>query len=402
VFVLSRHGDRSPISVVPTEFNDTRIRWNCSLANPSRSLTTDKTLDSATGSYFLYADNDEGIFGSENGSPWHGNCQSGQLTRIGGEMCTRMGAGMRDIYVDKFHLLPDVLTKDNLKDTIYVRSTDIPRTRESLTSVLEGLYPADRRQGVYIPVTVYPQSIEYIAPNNIKCPRIEEVMIANVMNNKDWWKKFMSVKDILDEINNIAGTKGDSTFDNNVTVSAWSDVFRARSCHNLPYPCTPDGKTCVTQDMVDAIIDVGTWETSQIYAGDEIARLGAGSIFADISKFFEDRVSSGKGPKYIHYSAHDVSISVFIAGYTGTCDIDPAYASSVRVELWQTGEGQYAVQTIYNNNVIRAPECDSDMCPLDQYLNMIKSRLTINDVKKECARQNKTLNEFENLFLFDF
>ena len=102
-----------------------------------------------SGEYFQYANVDEGLYGDE--SIWHGNCQLGQLTEVGGEMCTRMGAGLRSVYVDKYQFLPETLTNENLKDTLYIRSTDVARARESLTSIMEGLYPGDTRRGVYIP-----------------------------------------------------------------------------------------------------------------------------------------------------------------------------------------------------------------------------------------------------------
>jgi len=297
---------------------------------------------------------------------------------------------MRQIYVDKFHLLPDKLTSDS-SDVLYLRSTDVPRARESLLSILEGLYPADSRNGVYLPVNVYATENEYIAPNLARCPRIKELLVQNVVNNTEWMKKFMEVKDIVDKVNEIAGTKN-TTFDDGYSVGCWSDVFRARECHNMPYPCAADGKTCVTQDMVDAIVDLGNWQNAHLYAGDEFGLLGAGPVFVDVSKSFASRVSTGKGPKYIHYSAHDTTLYAIIAGLKIESD-NVAYASSIRMELWQTSSGSsptYAVRMIYNNKVLRPPECESDMCPLEQFQNMVTSRLAIRDVARQCAPRTKS------------
>ena len=157
----------------------------------------------------------------------------------------------------------------------------------------------------------------------------------------------------------------------------------------MPYPCSKDGQTCVTQDMADSICDVDFWDSCNAYIGDETNRLSGGPFFMDVSDFFTERVNSGKGPRYIHYSAHDSTIATVLAGlkYDGGF---PPYASSMRFELWQTASGsspQYAVQIIYNNKVIRPPECSADMCPLNEFLGMISSRLTIHDVVKECARR---------------
>jgi len=300
-------------------------------------------------------------------------------------MCTRMGAGMRQIYVDKFHLLPETLTSANT-DVLYLRSTDVSRTRESLLSVLEGLYPANTRHSVYLPITVYRSSTDYISPNVAKCPRVYQLVMDNV-NSSEWKSKYQSVKDVLDSINDIAGTKGDSTFDDGFSVIGWNEVFRARGCHSMPYPCTPDGKTCVTQEMVDAILEVGKWQAAHMYYGEELYRLVLAPIMDDILKSFDSRISTGKGPKYIHYSGHDSILFPLVAALNGDLDLPP-YASSIRIELWQTSDSSYGVQMIYNNKALRPQECQSDTCPYDQFQNMIKSRLTIHDVRRECLMES--------------
>jgi len=386
VFVLSRHGDRSPLYAIPNEFKDKRIVWNCTLPIPLRALTSDKSLSAGSGIYIIYEKYGTGIFGVEQ--VWNGNCQTGQLTQVGGEMCTRMGAGFRNVYVNKFQLLPETLTQSDADSMIHLRCTDFVRTRDSLASVMEGLYPTDKRPGVYIPVSIIPVSTDYLHPNSGSCPRLGQLVANNTYKNAEWMQHFNDVKPILDKVNLIGGSKGSSIFDDNYTVDGWADVLHSRECHGLPFPCTEDGKTCVTQDMADALYQADNWNAAHEYAGDETARLASGPIFTDIANYFATRISTGKGPRYIHYSAHDSTVSSLLAGlkYDGGF---PPYASSVRFELWQTQEGsspQYGVQMIYNNKLIRPPECSDDMCPYNQFQGMISSRLTIRDKDKECAR----------------
>jgi len=385
-FVLSRHGDRSPLYALPKEYDDKRIYWNCTLPTPMRSLTSNKTLSDGAGIYFLYEQYGTGIFGKQE--VWNGNCQTGQLTQIGGEMCTRMGAGLRSVYVDKFHLLPETLTQKDA-DMIHLRTTDFVRTRESLASLMEGLYPTDKRLGVYLPVSIIPVSTDYLHPNVGSCARLGQLIVSNTQKSTEWMRRFASVKAVLDKVNEIGGTQHNSVFDDNYTVDGWADVLHARECHGKPYPCTADGKTCITQDMADTLYEVDNWDCCNMYLGDETQRLAAGPFFVDVATAFTNRASTGKGPRYIHYSAHDSTIATVLAAlkYDGGF---PPYASTVRFELWQTQGGsspQYAVQMIYNNNVIRPPECSSDMCPLNQFQSMVSSRLTIHDKVKECARQ---------------
>jgi len=386
VFVLSRHGDRSPLYALPKEYEDKRIVWNCSLQTPWRSLTSDKTLSSGSGIYFLYENYGTGIFGVDE--VWNGNCMTGQLTELGGEMCTRMGAGLRNVYIDKFHLLPDSL-KPSDADLIHLRTTDFTRTRESLAALMEGLFPTDKRLGVYLPVSIIPVSTDYLHPNVASCPRLGQLVVNNTMKNEEWMRRFNVVKPILDKVNEIGGTKGSGTWDDNYTCGNWADTLHSRECHKKPFPCSEDGKTCITDEMADALYEVDNWQCCNAYVGDETGRLAAGPFFVDIANYFKTMVSTGKGPKYIHYSGHDSTIATVLAAlhYDGGF---PPYASTVRFELWQTQDGaspQYAVQIIYNNRLIRPPECSSDTCPYTQFVGMVDSRLTIRDKKAECARQ---------------
>jgi len=382
-FVLSRHGDRSPLYAIPNEFKDERIVWNCTLATPVRALTSDKTLTSGSGIYYLYENYGTGIFGRQE--VWNGNCQTGQLTKLGGEMCTRMGAGLRNVYVDKYQLLPDTLTPETA-NLVHLRTTDFARTRESLASVMEGLYPTDKRAGVYLPVTIIPVSTDYLHPNAGCCVRLGQLVTNNTINNPEWMSRFNSVKTIIDKINVIAGTRGSSIFDDNYTVDGWADVLHSRECHNLPFPCNEDRSVCVTQEMADAIYPVNDWESCNQYMGDETSKLAAGPFFVDINDAFTAMATTGKGPKYIHYSAHDSTVAMVLAALKFDGGFPP-YASTVRFELWQTGDNQYAVQMVYNNQVIRPPDCSNAMCPFNEFQAMVNSRLTIRDKTAECARK---------------
>lgn len=338
------------------------------------------------GLYYLYDEHGTGVFGDN--SSWNGNCEAGQLTALGGEMCTRMGAGLREIYVDKYHFLPEALEPGDA-EMLYLRTTDFVRTRESLASLMEGLYPADRRQGVYLPVHVVATDADYMHPNVVACPRLAQLVERNTVGSAEWMAHFARVRGVLARINALVGTANMSGFDSAYTVDTWADILHARECHNMPYPCARDGRTCVTQDMVDALAAAGEWEAAHLYAGDEAQRLSGGPFFMDLARLFAARVARGTGARYYHYSAHDSTIDTVVSALKVDGGFPP-YASTVRFELWQTAPAPapaYAVQMIYNNRVLRPPECSTDMCPLNEFLAMVNTRLTIRNKDLECARR---------------
>ncbi|KAI9255976.1 histidine phosphatase superfamily [Sporodiniella umbellata] len=71
-----------------------------------------------------------------------GSCYYGQLTNMGRAKMSSLGVRLREAYIDKLKYLPDVFDEE----TVYIRSTDYPRTRESVQQLIAGgLYPADKR-----------------------------------------------------------------------------------------------------------------------------------------------------------------------------------------------------------------------------------------------------------------
>ncbi|KAJ1960384.1 hypothetical protein H4R35_007550, partial [Dimargaris xerosporica] len=66
------------------------------------------------------------------------SCAYGQLTDIGRDSLTRLGAAFRNIYVDQLGYLPRLHTNPNL---LYLRCSEYTRTFESLHQLLTGLYP---------------------------------------------------------------------------------------------------------------------------------------------------------------------------------------------------------------------------------------------------------------------
>lgn len=72
-----------------------------------------------------------------------GTVNSGMLTKHGVEQLLEVGKTLRGIYVDKTKFLSPNLDPNE----IYVRSTDFDRTLQSAMSLLNGLYPLEKRNG---------------------------------------------------------------------------------------------------------------------------------------------------------------------------------------------------------------------------------------------------------------
>jgi Histidine phosphatase superfamily (branch 2) len=64
----------------------------------------------------------------------------GQLTDTGRQTMARLGAHIRSVYVDKLGFLPSTWSQTAV-ESFYLRSSNFPRTFESVHSILCGLYP---------------------------------------------------------------------------------------------------------------------------------------------------------------------------------------------------------------------------------------------------------------------
>lgn len=76
-----------------------------------------------------------------------GLCVLGELTARGRETTLKLGERIRHLYVDQIGFLPAKLDPSHL----YLRSTSLTRTLESLQELVSGLYPSDTRTENYQP-----------------------------------------------------------------------------------------------------------------------------------------------------------------------------------------------------------------------------------------------------------
>ena len=103
-------------------------------------------------------------------------CQPGELTDRGRQTTTALGQRLRDLYVSKLGLLPDVIDAATAS-SIYLRSTPMPRAQESAQQTFTGLYPVTKRSADFeLPVMVSRSfADETLFPNEEGCKRFAEL-----------------------------------------------------------------------------------------------------------------------------------------------------------------------------------------------------------------------------------
>lgn len=105
-------------------------------------------------------------------------CQPGELTDRGRQTTTALGQRLRDLYVSKLGLLPDIIDSATAS-SIYLRSTPMPRAQESAQQTFTGLYPATKRSADFEPPVMVSRSFadETLFPNEGGCKRLSLIHI---------------------------------------------------------------------------------------------------------------------------------------------------------------------------------------------------------------------------------
>ncbi|PAV20442.1 phosphoglycerate mutase [Pyrrhoderma noxium] len=181
VHVYVRHGERTPVRVrmaePPASINP---HWNlCRTARQFRaSVATfgdavQDSLRSSDGIEFLPV---KRVVEREDGNTMEGECLLGELTDMGRQTTYNFGRSLRKIYVEKLGFLPDTLSSNS---DGYFRSTNMPRTIESLQQVMHGLYPRSKlAHGVIPQLRVRNGLDENLVPNTFACKRLEVLLVG--------------------------------------------------------------------------------------------------------------------------------------------------------------------------------------------------------------------------------
>lgn len=378
VTALTRHGARSPLAALPVE----NVAWICALEEGDALLNIGGS-DAAPSVVFY----ERGVAPWAAALTWDGNCTQGQLLLQGAAQCAALGRALRAVYVDKLAFLPAAFDAA----AVALRTTDVTRTRQSLLALLHEFYPpATRKEGQAVRIRTTPSSAEDLAPNGGACPRVSQLAAA-AKQSAEWVARMKALEPVMQRVNKIAGTTGVAGWDDANSIGRWPDTLTARKCSGLKYPCSASSGECVSEADAAKIFEEFTWQNQRVYLAEEASKLVAGPMLGEILAAMQTKISTGKGPKYQHFSAHDSSQISVLNAYKATSAPFPPFASHMLFELWKNASSaaqqEYFVRTVFNNEPIRPPECPADMCPLEKYAAMIKSRLTITDYAKECAKK---------------
>lgn len=210
--VITRHGDRAPCNVLPHEVN---ITWFCDDPDPYDTANTPIKP--------LHVRDEPAAL--RPATLWQsGNCAVCDLTGRGLVQHYMLGEALGAIYSQFMAIGPE---------TMYVRSTDEARTRQSAEALVRGALTVATDTGIVHLHTPVAQSADIMRPQPSSCPALAAAM-SSVRSSQQWKENIEQHKALMTTLTDMLGTH----------ALEWTDSFdhlfdnlHARACHGLPLPC---------------------------------------------------------------------------------------------------------------------------------------------------------------------
>ncbi|KAG0345079.1 hypothetical protein BG004_003977 [Podila humilis] len=410
-----RHGDRTPTEALPL---DVDLHWECADLS-AFSFTGPRTNHNETDPFqyaHVVAHQVVTIPTTQQRSPfahkmWKGTCAPGQLTPLGAWQHRQLGAALRELYVDQLKFLPP--TFDPL--TVYIRSTDVWRTKQSAENLMAGLYdtsvgsssslissPERQNHPPVLQVHTVPVEIDYLTLNRNACPRLAQLQDEAA-------KTSPVLKQIQHDNAKFSKKLSDLLGSERSSWTRYMDTILPRVCHRHPLQCKAknnynyndnDGdddddndfsKGCVTHATAARILKNVAIHTAEMYRDGkgifDVLQMGIGPLAQEIKHNLLAAKDGSSKVLLRLYSGHDTTLTPLL-GMLDSADMRwPPYASNMLVELWKTKEdgGKHFVRVIYNNKVVetRSEWCDLSWCPLETFTAYM-DKFFVPDLESAC------------------
>lgn len=293
----------------------------------------------------------------------------GQLTAIGMRQELQRGIEFRKKYIGQYHLLPVHFQND----AIYVFSTNFDRTLMSAEAVLLGLYPLgagpllpgsnkSALPGAYLPVPIHtkPADANDLFISDFDSAKYNQLLTQYVASRPDWIQKTKELQNKFPAWNKATGLN----FTTLHQFGILADALNIYQIHHIPFPAG------LSAADVKEIIAAGRWAFVTEYQTKEIAYIIGPRLVAKIADYLQ-KASQQKTPlKYVLFSAHDSTIMSVMTTLQAPLSAQPPYASDVNFALFKTDAGDYIVKVNYNGKPVAIPGCGVTSCTLTKFMQL--------------------------------
>ncbi|CCL99109.1 uncharacterized protein FIBRA_01123 [Fibroporia radiculosa] len=343
VHIYVRHGERTPVGIRMAEppasipkhwmFCNTARHFRAAVASSGPIIpgVPNMTKDDSGG--MQESLRTVRVVERADGTATSGECLLGELTDVGRQTTYNFGHALRRLYIDRLGFLPDVAESN---EEIYLRSTNVPRTIESLQQVIHGLYPDTKLGGDFVPnLRIRNGKDENLFGNTLACKRLEILQIAAATE----WNQVLAALD--PKLSKYVGGNP-IRLDGKPRASGILDTVKAAVAHSIPIP--PEFQEPGVVDLIEKAV-VNEWFAALEvaykcfligYKTEEVRRLGMGPLLSDLSRKLAAKAEHGsRDPlKILIHSTHDTSLAALCSTLEVFDNRWPAFSSAITFELF--------------------------------------------------------------------
>lgn len=367
VQILLRHGERTPVGArfkntglapywpyctAAKQLQDTVLagKANWDTLQWARRLETFTSTDGAAGDVPTLASGAKGEV--------EGICESGELTDRGRETTLALGRRIRNLYIDRLNFLPATVQPQTDAD-VYVRSTPIPRARESVQQAYTGLYPPTARAAGLPPKPIVSRSFadETLYPNEGGCPRFRELAAQFAARTADLYNGGAQLEYVNSKIGKWMPKESPTVkVDSHPRLSGIMDTINATRAHG---PNTRLPNEFYDEKVISNIDRICTEEWFVGYQeSNEYRTLGIGGLVGDLTQRMVEHVRHASSPrkpvgagvqggdfKLMLAGCHDTTIAstlTSLGAFDVAKDTWPNFTSNIAFELFRKAGGASA------------------------------------------------------------
>ena len=350
VHMIARHGDRAPVHQtflskgfdIPCSFPKDEKHWS-----HMSDFATQKLTESAVRP-----------FDSTDMFPGYQErlCQLGDLTHRGHQQHYLLGQFFAKQYAHKVNAYLD----SDWSKSVFVHSTNYPRTIGSAASFLLGFLPDESSIRKSIPIHYSQGTLLYGAPRGVTmtyrwCPKLRDIA---KLQNPELNAGRMFYSDAMNEVAKIFMMPLDKLPEPTVMM----ENLLVRMCHQKKLPCKGDSD-CIKMPLAYRLLEYADWTIEHKFTTtNSILMMQPFMYNSVLKKMFEatNNIASDKHDydKFLLYFAHDSTLTPLMT----LLGIPPKkwvpYASRLVIELWKeketsnpadaVGFGPYYVRILFN------------------------------------------------------
>ncbi|XP_028402517.1 lysophosphatidic acid phosphatase type 6-like [Dendronephthya gigantea] len=344
VQVLFRHGARTPLKLIPgleeTVWNKYELRYDLEHTKLRHKLKNLKR-----GELPPLSVKDE----------LRGGCRMGQMTITGQQQTFELGRKLKELYIDDLNFIGQTFDPNS----IYLRTTYVERTIESLRCLVAGMFAGHIQE----PVTFWtmPLDDEFLFPNWETCKALRQYIKYCFKTGY----RLPGYKDDLEKFSKMIGRPlPKKTF-----IDIYDDL-NCRRAHNKAYPENIKSFMSIIekhalQHLSESFLSPPPW------TNDKVLPMSCGRLVQTLFRNMKSKIDRKNQYKLYLYSVHDTSLITLFSALDMKFDKWPPFGAYISLELYEKKDGQHYVGMRYCGNPVTFKRFNKKLLKLSQFEEIV-------------------------------